>query len=143
MAEPESKPSATAPVEPKLTKAKEIALPTAVLAFDATPDGKTLYAACLDGSIQRVDTESGKAAEIGRHGSYASGVALLPGGRPLVSSGYDGVVRWIDLETGREIRSVQAHRFWSWDLAGSPDGRWVASVTGQYRAGSYKYDPAP
>ena len=143
MAEPESKPSATAPVEPKLTKAKEIALPTAVLAFDATPDGKTLYAACLDGSIQRVDTESGKAAEIGRHGSYASGVALLPGGRPLVSSGYDGVLRWIEPESGREVRSVQAHRFWSWDLAGSPDGRWVASVTGQYRAGSYKYDPAP
>ena len=131
MAEPESKPAATAPVEPKLTKAKEIALPSAVLALEATPDGKTLYAACLDGSVQRVDAESGQAAEIGRHGSYASGVALLPASRQLVSSGYDGVLHWWDLASGKEVRLVRAHQFWSWDLAASADGRWVASVTGQ------------
>ena len=143
MADTDPKSSPTPPAEPKLTKAKEIKLPSAVLALESTPDGKTLFAACLDGSVQRVTVETGEALAIGRHDSYASGVALLPGAQQLVSSGYDGVLHWLDLASGKELRSVQAHQFWSWDLAASPDGRWVASVTGQYRAGSYKYDPAP
>ncbi|HTG43096.1 MAG TPA: WD40 repeat domain-containing protein, partial [Verrucomicrobiae bacterium] len=33
--------------------------------------------------------------------------------------------------------------FWSWQMDVSPDERWVASVTGQYLAGGYKYEPAP
>jgi len=143
MADTDPKSSPTPPAEPKLTKAKEIQLPSAVLALESTPDGKTLFAACLDGSVQRVTVETGEALALGRHNSYASGVALLPGAQQLVSSGYDGVLHWLDLASGKELRSVQAHQFWSWDLAASPDGRWVASVTGQYRAGSYKYDPAP
>ena len=143
MADPDPKTATVTTVEPKLTRAKEIKLPSAVLALDVTPDGKRLMAACLDGTVQRVDAETGEAVVIGRHASYASGVALLPGTQQLVSAGYDGVLHWRDLASGKELRSVQAHRFWSWDLAASPDGRWVASVTGQYRAGSYKYDPAP
>jgi WD40 repeat protein len=38
---------------------------------------------------------------------------------------------------------VHAHQFWSWQLALSPDGRRVASVTGQYLPGGWKYEPAP
>jgi hypothetical protein len=40
------------------------------------------------------------------------------------------------------IRQVDAHRFWSWKLAVSPDQKLVASVTGQYLAGSIDYVPA-
>ncbi|MFM8358150.1 MAG: WD40 repeat domain-containing protein, partial [Verrucomicrobiota bacterium] len=71
------------------------------------------------------------------------GLAWAAGGAFLVSGGYDGVLQWHDVAAGRVARRVQAHDFWSWDLAASPDGTQVASVTGQYLAGSYRYDPAP
>src|SRR5690606_7537213 len=56
---------------------------------------------------------------------------------------YDGALCWHDRATRRRFRRVQAHDFWSWRLALSPDGRLVASSTGQYLAGGWKYEPAP
>jgi WD40 repeat protein len=38
---------------------------------------------------------------------------------------------------------VAAHKFWNWQLALSPDGSQVATTTGQYIAGGWKYEPAP
>ncbi len=128
---------------PKLTKQKEFKFPTPVLAMECASDGRTLYAACLDGTVQALDVESGTVVPLGRHSSYASGVVLMPGGKVLVSGGYDGMLLWHDLEERRVIREVKAHEFWSWDLASSPDGAWVASVTGRYEAGGYRYEPAP
>ena len=49
---------------------------------------------------------------------------------------------WHDIVERRPIRVVQAHAFWSWDLALSADGRLLASTTGRYEAGGYKYEPA-
>lgn len=129
--------------EPKLTKLNEFKLPAAVLALEAAADGRTLYAACLDGAVLRIEAESGKFTELGRHGSYASGVALIANGATLVSGGYDGTLLWHDLASGTVSRRLKAHEFWSWDLAASLDGKLVASVTGQYLAGGYKYEPAP
>ena len=37
---------------------------------------------------------------------------------------------------------MQAHQFWNWQLALSPDGRLLATVTGQYLPGGWKYEPA-
>jgi WD40 repeat protein len=138
MAEP-----ATNSVEPKLTKLKDFKLPAAVLALEAAADGRTLFVACLDGAVFKLDSESGERTELGRHESYASGVALVAGGTTLVSGGYDGALLWHDLASGKVMRRIKAHDFWSWDLAASPDGTLVASVTGQYLAGGYKYEPAP
>lgn len=139
-AQPQPK-SAPAPA-PALKVENTLKLPTAVLALDAASDGRKLYAACLDGSVREVDTESGRHEVLGRHDSYASGVWLLPKRRVVISAGYDGALQWHDLEKRALIRKVQAHRFWSWQLAASPDERLVASVTGQYLAGGYKYEPA-
>ena len=133
---PESKPL-------KTEKLKEIPLPSAVLALDATPDGKTLFAACQDGGTFVVDVESGTSELLGRHESYASGVALLPDKKTLISGGYDGVLQWHDLGEKKTVRKVKAHDFWSWDLDVSADGSLVASVTGRYEVGGYKYEPAP
>src|SRR6185436_2493658 len=66
----ESKPSKTA-------KVKDISLPSAVLAIDATPDGKTFFAACQDGSVFMIESDTEKPELLGQHESYASGVALL------------------------------------------------------------------
>ncbi len=131
------------PKPPKMEKLKSIALPSAVLALDATPDGKTVLAACHSGDVFIVDATTGKFESLGQHQSYASGAVLLPDGNTLVSGGYDGVLLWHNVRERKTALKVKAHDFWSWDLSASPDGSLVASATGRYEAGGYKYEPAP
>ena len=118
-------------------------LPTTVLGLDRSADGATLYAACMDGGIYEVDAKTGAHALLYRHESYASGVHVVPNSTLILSAGYDGAVRWFDVATEETVRKVEAHQFWSWQSALSPDGRRFASVTGQYLAGGPKYEPAP
>ena len=127
----------------KLTLAHDHKLDTGVLGLASAPDGSRAFAACADGTICEVDLATGKAEAFqGRHQSFASGCVLLPDGRTLISGGYDGVLLWHDVETRRCWRRVQAHRFWNWQLALSPDGSRLATTTGQYLPGGWKYEPA-
>lgn len=126
---------------PKAKLLREIKLPSSALAADSSRDGKRLYASCLDGTVIEIDADTEKTREIGRHGSYASGVVLVHD-EIVISAGYDGFLQWHD-GSGKKIREVKAHDFWSWQLAASPDGNLVASSTGQYVCGGYKYEPAP
>ncbi len=127
----------------KVTLLKEHKLPTGVLGFALGPDGGTGFAACADGSVHRVDLATGASEAFqARHDSYASGCVVLPDGGVVISGGYDGRLLWHEVATGRSWRQVTAHRFWSWQLALSPDGRRVASCTGQYLPGGWKYEPA-
>ncbi len=127
----------------KLTLIKDIKLPTGVYSIDAYPKSGDLFAACFDGGIYRVSPETGAYKLLGKHESYASGVRVLPKSGQVVSAGYDGAVKWFSADTGASIRSVQAHKFWSWKMRTSPDETLAASVTGQYMAGGIKYEPAP
>ncbi len=128
----------------KLEKPRDISLPTGVLGLASAADSARLFAACMDGQIFEVDPASGATiAFAGKHASYASGCVLLPDGKTLISAGYDGVLIWHDVETGSAIRRVKAHDFWSWQIALSPDGGRIATVTGQFLVGSEKYEPAP
>lgn len=126
----------------RIDPVKELNLPTAVLALDALPTGERIFAACLDGGVYQVEVESGKIEQLERHESYASGVRFLSKSHVLISAGYDGVLQWHDLAARTPIRKIKAHNFWSWQLATSPDEALVASATGQYLAGGYKYEPA-
>ena len=126
----------------KLTPAKELKLPTAVYAIAAHPDGKRCFVACFDGGIYDVVLETGARKPLGKHDSYASGVQYLPKTNRVISAGYDGKLRWFDAGEGKAIRVVDAHKFWSWKMRVSPDEQWVGTVTGQYMAGGYKYEPA-
>ena len=127
----------------KLVLDHECHLPTGVLGLSTTPDGQTAFAACADGLVYRVDPAADEMQALeGRHDSFASGCVLLPGEETLISAGYDGVLLWHDVATGECLRRVSAHDFWSWRLALSSDGARLASVTGQYVPGSWKYHPA-
>ncbi|MBL9137509.1 MAG: hypothetical protein JNK85_16675 [Verrucomicrobiales bacterium] len=127
----------------KFDRDRDHHLPTGVLGLALTPDGSRAYAACADGAIYEVSMEDGRNVALdGRHDSFASGCVLLPDGKTLISGGYDGRLLWHDLETRRCWRRVVAHRFWNWQLALSPDGRRLATVTGQYLPGGWKYEPA-
>jgi len=131
----------------KFDKPREIVLPTGVLGFAAVPDGSLLYAACMDGQLLEVNPDKdAKPAFVPfaqKHTSYASGCVLLPDGQTVISAGFDGALIWHDVASKSSFRHVQAHKFWSRQMALSPGGDLVASVTGQYLAGSEKYDPAP
>ena len=128
----------------KFEKPRDISLPTGVLGLAAAPDASRLCAACMDGRIFEVDPASGATvAFAAKHASYASGCVLQPDGKTLISGGYDGCLIWHDVETRSAIRQVKAHGFWSWQIALSPDGARIATVTGQFLVGSEKYEPAP
>ncbi|MEX0938702.1 MAG: hypothetical protein WDZ59_12650 [Pirellulales bacterium] len=135
----ETKPTAS-PAKPE--RRAEHKLPTAVLGMDVSPDGATLYAACMHG-VYRVDAQSGEHERLATHDSYVSGVALDVDRETLISAGYDGALAWIRAANGEVIRRVQAHQFWSWRMALARDASIVATVTGQYLAGDYEYKPAP
>ena len=128
----------------KLNREHDHKLPTGALGLAITPDGARAFAACADGAIYGVDTASGKAEAFEeKHASYASGCVLLPDGKTLISGGYDGQLVWHDVETRKRLRKVQAHQFWSWQLAMSPDGalRDTHSGTVWDARGRYKRGP--
>ena len=117
----------------KLTRTHDHFLPSGVLGLAVTPDGSRVFASCADGAIYDVDAASGKAVPFAeKHASFASGCVLLPDGKSLISGGYDGMLLWHDVETRRCWRRVQAHQFWNWQLALSPDGQRLVTTTGQY-----------
>ena len=127
----------------KLTLDFDAKLPTGVLGLAIAPDGSEAFAACVDGTIQCVDLDTGDMDPFDeRHSSFASSCVLLPDGRALISGGYDGMLLWHETTSGRCLRRVAAHKFWNWQLALSPDGRRLAATTGQYIPGGWKYEPA-
>ena len=131
---------------PTLKKGKEFDLPSHVLDLTLGPD-KKLYASCLDGGVYEVSTAfkiiSDSYKEIARHDNFASGINWSASHNTLISAGYGGDLKWIDPKEKKETHSVKAHNFWSWQSRISPDGTKVATTTGQYLCGGYKYEPAP
>src|SRR3954464_4123788 len=127
----------------KLEKTRTISLPTGVLGLAGLPDGSRLYAACMDGRVYEILPGSDSVQPFAEsHSSFASSCVLLPDGKTLISAGYDGCLCWHDTTDRSLIRRVKAHDFWSWQLALSRDGRKLASASGQFLAGTEKYEPA-
>lgn len=99
---------------------------TRALAFSR--DGR-LLAAMGERGVTLWDTVSGQRAASRIDLSDASGLALGPDGRSLVTGGFDGWVRFWDLEVGRQRLAVRAHEGFATALALSDDGRTLASAS--------------
>lgn len=127
---------------PELKRTADFKLSTGVLGASLSSDGQWLAAGCMDG-VYLADLTKRTSERIGQHSSYVSSVGFVPQSRIVVSAGYDGVIQWFDTSARKQIREKKLHDFWSWDMAVSPDGKLIASVTGQYLAGGYKYEPLP
>ncbi len=127
--------------KPTFELTSEFKLPMGILAGAVAPDGKQVVAGCMDG-VYRADLQTQQFEKLYSHDSYVTSVHWLSG-ESIVSAGYDGWVRWFDIGTGTLVRNTKLHDFWSWDMAVSLDRQLFASVTGQYLAGGYKYEPLP
>jgi len=127
----------------ELKKGPTFKMPTHCLSL-ARDDEDHFFASCFDGGIYALPGSRWKKLEkLAQHQNYASGVNWSAATRRLISAGYDGRLLWIDPEHKKTERKVNAHDFWSWQSAISLDGTRVASSTGQYLCGGYKYEPAP
>ncbi len=135
-----NEPTAATPWQ--LEKRHRHLLPSGVMGIALSQSSDGLLAACLDG-VYHVERSSGEVSRLYTHASYAASVVSLPGTSTILSAGWDGALCWFDLDRRSLYRTVQAHRFWSWDMDLSRDGRQVATVTGQYLAGGLRYEPAP
>jgi WD40 repeat protein len=127
----------------KADQAAIFKLPSTVLGMDVSQDGSRLYAACMDGGVYEGDAKTGDAKKLYAHASFASGVSALHDSSIIISAGYDGTLIWFDVAEKKEVRRVPAHKFWSWQSDLSRDGKYFASVTGQYLVGGLDYEPAP
>ncbi len=128
-------------MELKFNKKHDFKLPTGVLGAALAPHGRALAAGCMDG-VYELSFETRDQRKLFAHDSYVSSTAW-PTEDLILSAGYDGCVQWYSPTSDTSIRQVRLHDFWSWDMAVSQDGQWLASVTGQYLAGGYRYEPAP
>ncbi len=122
-----------------LEKKHDHRLPTAILGGSLSPSDTSAVVACMDG-VYTLDIASGESKKHYAHESYVSSAHWLAGD-VLLSGGYDGRIDWFDLKGGTHIRQHPLHSFWSWGTGVSPGGKHFASVTGQYLAGGYKYEP--
>lgn len=124
-----------------ITRVHDFKLPTAILGACFLEGHRELVAACMDG-IYRVELESKKSLKVAQHDSYASSAVYLPQQNAFITAGYDGKLKWFSAHDNTSLREEKVHDFWSWDMALSKDQKWLASVTGQYLPGDYKYTPA-
>ncbi len=126
----------------KTEQLKRHSLPMACLGVALHSNGKFAFLACMDG-VYQVEIESGARQRLYEHDSYASGVVCFAEFNQVVSAGYDGKLIWYDLGTRKIVRQIQAHTFWSWDLARAANASVLVSSSGQYLAGGYRYEPKP
>ena len=119
-----------------------------------SPDGKILASGGRDNTIRLFDAASGK--EIRRLIGHAprtfsppadpgnpldllvtatgeggvNSVAFSPDGKTLASGGWDDTVRLWDVQTGKQIRKIDAHKAMVAHVVFSPDGKVLASRGG-------------
>jgi WD40 repeat protein len=81
-----------------------------------------------DFAVAEADISAAKfeAKELYKHESYVTSVALA--GTTLLSGGYDGKLRWYDIEKKTRIRTSDAHAKWMRRIVAAPDGSRFASV---------------
>ncbi|MDP1562737.1 MAG: hypothetical protein Q8M16_15275 [Pirellulaceae bacterium] len=131
------------PVEWRSERVQRWQVPTAILGLDLSPDEKTAYVGTFAG-VGQLNLESGAYEPLYTHESYVSGVHVVPDSNLLVSSGYDGQLKWFDLKKSEPSKTIAVADSWIWDLAACQPAEQsprIATASGRYLAGDYEYRP--
>jgi WD40 repeat protein len=117
-----------APNPDTLKLVKDYQRPVITFAIARTDGSDTAYLGCSDFKVYGANfaTEKFEPKELYAHESYVTGVALV--GTTLVSGGYDGKLTWFDTESGKTVRTHEAHPKWIRKVIASPDGKFFASI---------------
>ena len=123
----------------EIKKIRAIKFPSHCLSLALTHD-QTIYTSCIEGGVFAISKNNKNPEEVIKHDNFSSGISIC--GDNIISSDYDGIIKWSRMSNYENIRQIKAHDFWSWQSATSPDNKKFGSVTGQYLVGGYKYEPA-
>jgi WD40 repeat protein len=111
-----------------LKLAKDFSRPSACFAVARVPGTSRVFLGNAEFQVCELDIAAAKpeAKELYKHESYVTGVALA--GSTLVSGGYDGKLKWWDVENNEFLRTTDAHSKWIRRVVASKDGSRIASV---------------
>ena len=109
-----------------------------------SPDGKSLAAGYVDGSVRLLDPDTGKSLwSFYSHTGIVYGVAFSPDGKMLVTASFDKIVYVLNVATGTESQKLDDHSKRVNSIVFSPTGRWSASAVAQAaRIAACGADPA-
>jgi len=113
----------------KCKKLREIGRKQILFAAAWQPGSTRIFAGGSDFLIHDIDVAEKKPEPrtFSGHESYVSSCVWLD--NVVVSGSFDGRLIWWDVERGEAIRSVNAHEKWVRQIARSPDGEFIATVS--------------
>lgn len=101
---------------------------TEVTALVFAVDGKTLYAASLNGEISVWDVASGtKRRDVAAHKEGVYAAVLSTDGKHLITAGGDSLIKIWDSDSLKVLRTIDGHRNEVFAVAIAPDGKSIAS----------------
>lgn len=135
------------PADPKQThQAKEWKHNCPFLACRFGPQGKYVFAAAQDFTIQRFPFGEGKAVPLAGHESWVRGLAFNPDGNVLITGGFDQRLIWWEAVAAEPkiIRQIdKAHDGWIRRVNVSPDGKLVATCGNDHRVKLWTIEGEP
>jgi NACHT domain- and WD repeat-containing protein len=100
-----------------------------VVAFDVSPDERTVVAGCGNGKLIAWDLQAGRELfQVRAHSSHITAVACTLDSTRVASASYDGTIQVWDLASGRKMRKFDRHHQGITHLAMHPDGRSAISA---------------